>query len=66
MTTSAPLIELSGIERVFYLGDSEVHALHQLDLAIAAAEKVLASRTDAAVQSDLFNQAVGEVKTRLN
>lgn len=37
-----------------------------VDLAIAAAEKVLASRTDASVQADLFNQAVGEVKTRLN
>ncbi|MBB4064350.1 F0F1 ATP synthase subunit B [Gellertiella hungarica] len=37
-----------------------------VDLAIAAAEKVLASRADANVQADLFNQAVGEVKTRLN
>ena len=37
-----------------------------VDLAIAAAEKVLATRADAQVQSELFNQAVGEVKTRLN
>ncbi len=37
-----------------------------VDLAIAAAEKVLASRTDASVQADLFNQAIGEVKGRLN
>lgn len=37
-----------------------------VDLAIAAAEKVLASRADQTVQADLFNQAVGEVKTRLN
>lgn len=37
-----------------------------VDLAIAAAEKVLASRADQKVQSDLFAQAVGEVKTRLN
>ena len=37
-----------------------------VDLAIAAAEKVLASRADATVQADLFSQAVGEVKTRLN
>ncbi len=37
-----------------------------VDLAIAAAEKVLAARADATVQADLFSQAVGEVKTRLN
>lgn len=37
-----------------------------VDLAIAAAEKVIAARTDQAVQSDLFAQAVGEVKARLN
>ena len=37
-----------------------------VDLAIAAAEKVIAGRTDQAVQSDLFAQAVGEVKARLN
>lgn len=37
-----------------------------VDLAIAAAEKVLASRADAQVQSELFNQALGDVKTRLN
>nr|WP_316652775.1 F0F1 ATP synthase subunit B [uncultured Gellertiella sp.] len=37
-----------------------------VDLAIAAAEKLLATRADAAVQSDLFAQAVGDVKSRLN
>lgn len=37
-----------------------------VDLAIAAAEKVIAGRSDKAVQSDLFAQAVGEVKARLN
>ena len=37
-----------------------------VDLAIAAAEKVIAGRSDQAVQSDLFAQAVSEVKTRLN
>jgi F-type H+-transporting ATPase subunit b len=37
-----------------------------VDLAIAAAEKVLATRTDGRVQADLFAQAVGEVKGRLN
>ncbi|MBN9031186.1 F0F1 ATP synthase subunit B [Rhizobium sp. YJ-22] len=37
-----------------------------VDLAIAAAENVIAKKSDAAVQSDLFNRAVGDVKTRLN
>ncbi len=36
-----------------------------VDLAIAAAETVLAKKADA-VQSDLFKGAVGAVKTRLN
>ena len=33
-----PLIELRGIERVFQLGDSTVHALSRLDLAIDVGE----------------------------
>lgn len=37
-----------------------------VDLAIAAAETVLAKRADANVQSELFGNAVGQVKTRLN
>jgi F-type H+-transporting ATPase subunit b len=37
-----------------------------VDLAIAAAETVLAKRADAKVQSDLFKTAVGDVKARLN
>ncbi|WP_115671500.1 F0F1 ATP synthase subunit B [Ciceribacter selenitireducens] len=37
-----------------------------VDLAIAAAEAVLAKKTDAAVQDNLFKGAVGEVKARLN
>ena len=37
-----------------------------VDLAVSAAEKVLASKTDEAVQQKLFDNAVGEVKTRLN
>jgi len=55
MTTSAPLIELSGIERVFYLGDSEVHALHQLDLAIAAGEYVAVMGPSGSGKSTLLN-----------
>lgn len=37
-----------------------------VDLAIAAAEKVLAKKTDGAVQDNLFKNALGEVKSRLN
>ena len=37
-----------------------------VDLAIAAAEAVIAKKSDAHVQSDLFNRAVNDVKTRLN
>ena len=37
-----------------------------VDLAISAAEAVLAKKADAKVQTDLFKAAVGEVKTRLN
>lgn len=37
-----------------------------VDLAIAAAEKLLAKKADAAVQENLFRSAVGEVKSRLN
>ncbi|MEZ2129383.1 MULTISPECIES: F0F1 ATP synthase subunit B [unclassified Sinorhizobium] len=37
-----------------------------VDMAIAAAESVIAKKADAKVQSELFNKAVGEVKTRLN
>ncbi|MFN4206817.1 MAG: F0F1 ATP synthase subunit B [Agrobacterium albertimagni] len=37
-----------------------------VDLAIAAAEKVLAKKADEAVQQTLFKASVGEVKSRLN
>ena len=37
-----------------------------VDLAIAAAEAVIAKKSDAAVQSDLFNRSLNDVKTRLN
>ena len=50
-----PLIALSGIERVFHLGDSEVHALHQLDLAIAAGEYVAVMGPSGSGKSTLLN-----------
>jgi F-type H+-transporting ATPase subunit b len=37
-----------------------------VDLAINAAEAVLAKKADAKVQADLFKTAIGDVKTRLN
>lgn len=37
-----------------------------VDLAIAAAEKVLAKKSDEGVQKALFKASVGEVKSRLN
>jgi putative ABC transport system ATP-binding protein len=50
-----PLIELSGIERVFTLGDSEVHALHALDLAIAGGEYVAIMGPSGSGKSTLLN-----------
>ncbi|MBB3608482.1 F0F1 ATP synthase subunit B [Rhizobium sp. BK602] len=37
-----------------------------VDLAVAAAESVIAKKAGTKVQSELFNTAVSEVKTRLN
>ena len=37
-----------------------------VDLAVAAAEKLIASKVDAATDATLFNNSVNEVKTRLN
>ena len=51
----ATLIELSGIERVFRLGDSEVHALRRLELAIEAGEYVAVMGPSGSGKSTLLN-----------
>ena len=50
-----PQVELTGIERVFTLGDSEVHALRSLDLAIDAGEYVAVMGPSGSGKSTLLN-----------
>ena len=49
------LIELSNIERIFYLGDSEVHALHSLSLNINSGEYVAVMGPSGSGKSTLLN-----------
>lgn len=49
------LIELSGIERVFHLGDSSVHALNRLDLSIDTGEYVAVMGPSGSGKSTLLN-----------
>jgi putative ABC transport system ATP-binding protein len=50
-----PQIELRSIERVFTLGDSEVHALQTLDLAVEAGEYIAIMGPSGSGKSTLLN-----------
>jgi putative ABC transport system ATP-binding protein len=52
---SAAQIELSGVERVFRLGDSEVHALRNLNLSIGAGDYVAVMGPSGSGKSTLLN-----------
>jgi putative ABC transport system ATP-binding protein len=52
---SSPLIELSAIERVFQLGDSEVHALRHLDLTINKGDYAAVMGPSGSGKSTLLN-----------
>lgn len=49
------LIKLAGIERVFHLGENEVHALARVDLSIAAGEYVAVVGPSGSGKSTLLN-----------
>ena len=52
---TGPQVELEGIERVFHLGDSEVHALRHLKLSIRAGEYVAVMGPSGSGKSTLLN-----------
>ena len=52
---NAPQIALSGVERVFHLGDSQVHALRNLNLSIGAGEYVAVMGPSGSGKSTLLN-----------
>ncbi|MGE5336459.1 MAG: ABC transporter ATP-binding protein [Gemmatimonadota bacterium] len=54
-STNGALIDLSGVERVFRLGDSEVHALHALDLRVAPGEYIAVMGPSGSGKSTLLN-----------
>jgi len=55
VNSGGPQIELAGIERVFHLGDSVVHALAGIDLAIDAGEYLSVMGPSGSGKSTLLN-----------
>lgn len=55
MSGASNLIELRGIERVFHLGDSEVHALRNVNLDIASGEYIAVMGPSGSGKSTLLN-----------
>lgn len=55
MANSENLIELKSIDRVFHLGDSEVHALRNVNLSIASGEYIAVMGPSGSGKSTLLN-----------
>lgn len=55
MPASTPMIQLSGIKRVFRVGDEEVHALRGVDLSIGAGEYLSIMGPSGSGKSSLLN-----------
>ncbi len=53
--SASGLIQLSGINRTFYLGDSEVHALREVNLNISAGEYIAVMGPSGSGKSTLLN-----------